>query len=195
MPKDLVGAVLAGGKSSRLGQDKTMLVFNKISLLERSINLLYEVVTEVYVLGKDPALCRANADGWFQDEIKGIGPIGGIFTGLKNIGKPLLVISCDLPFLDKITLQELIDGRKQKKETEVMTTFFHPKTNFIESLVAIYENESLKYIEKAIAKKIFKLSRAIPEHVRNHILWEKDLKVFFNINYPQDLEVLGIYDA
>ncbi|MDQ7032034.1 MAG: molybdenum cofactor guanylyltransferase [Desulfonauticus sp.] len=189
--EELVGAVLAGGKSSRLGVDKTSLVFKQKTFLARSVFLLKKVVSEVYVLGKSPDICGLDGVFWLEDEFEDIGPIAGIYTGLKKIAKPLLVISCDLPFLDDATLNCLKEVRDKRRTEEVMTTFVHPKTGFIESLVAIYEPESLIYLEVSIQKGIFKLSKAIPEEKRIQIPWTGDRKVFFNINYPQDLEVLG----
>jgi len=191
MHSDLVGIILAGGKSSRLGVDKVALRINKESLLLKNIQLLRKVVSKVVVVGRNPEFCGAKGVEWFEDLIKEIGPIGGIFTALFRLRRPLVVISCDLPFLTQEVLSMLVQSRDQKK---AMTTFFHEKTGFIESLVAIYEFGSLNYLQRSIQQSIFKINAAIPEKIRKHISWQGDNKVFFNVNYPSDLVVLGKYE-
>jgi len=191
MQSDLIGIILAGGKSSRLGADKVTLRIKKESLLLKNIQLLQKIVPKVVVVGRNPDFCGAKDVDWFEDLIKGIGPIGGIYTALFLLRRPLVVISCDLPFLTQEVLTVLIQGRDRSK---IMTTFVHQETGFIESLVAIYEFGSLNYLQKSIKQSTFKINAAIPEKIRKHLCWQKDKKVFFNINYPEDLVVLKEYD-
>lgn len=190
MPRDLVGAILAGGRSTRLGQDKTWILWEGKPLLARMFTLLRELGLEVWILGRSPQEYGFECN-WLLDEIKNIGPMGGIYTGLKNIRKSLLVVSCDLPYLSTFCLKKLLSERENNGQ-KVMTTFFYPDTGYIESLVAIYEYEALNYIKKALKQKIFKLSAAIPAELRTQIkVKEEWKKYFFNLNYPEDLEKLN----
>lgn len=189
MPREIVGAILAGGKSTRLGQDKTRILWEGKPLLARMFSLLRELGLEVWVLGRSPKEYGFECN-WLLDEVKNIGPMGGIYTGLKNIKKSLLVVSSDLPYLSTFCLKKLLEERERAQK--LMTTFFYPDTGYIESLIAIYEYEALNYIKKALNQKIFKLSAAIPTELRNQIeVREEWKKYFFNLNYPEDLEKLN----
>ncbi|KUJ95817.1 MAG: molybdenum cofactor guanylyltransferase [Desulfonauticus sp.] len=190
MPREVVGAILAGGKSSRLGRDKTWVEYEGEPLLVRTYNLLQQLGLPVYILGRNPVEYGLE-DRWLADEIKDIGPMGGIYTGLKNLQKSLLVVSCDLPFLHLSCLQVLLQRRKKIDPDKVMTTFYYPDTGYIEALISIYEYEALEYIQRAIKEKIFKLSLAIPQRVREHIEVKEEWRdYFFNLNYPEDLKKL-----
>ncbi len=189
--------VLAGGKSRRLGQDKVLLHYSGVTLLRRSVDLLRSMGCEVVISGRDPE--RAGACGtipdvdapWLPDEIQGVGPIGGIISGLRHVAAPLLVIACDLPLLDATVLRRLLDFRRKRPAGAVMSTFVQMDTGFIESLVAVYEPAALPLLEASCEAGMFKLSRAIPHELRHELPYGEDERhFFFNINYPRDLDQL-----
>ncbi len=189
--------VLAGGKSRRLGQDKVLLRYSGASMLRRSVELLRSLGCDVVISGRNPELAApcGTTPGveapWLPDDITGIGPMGGIITGLRHFSAPLLVIACDLPQLDGNTLERLLEFRNTRPEHAVMTTFLQVGTNFIESLVAVYEPEALLLLESARETGIYKLSRAIPRELRHELPYgPEERHLFFNINYPHDLEAL-----
>jgi len=184
----VIGLVLAGGKSSRLGQDKTALEIQGQTLLQRTATLLLRHCDQVFISTRSTDM----ADCGFEiilDATERIGPLGGITTALSRISGPLLVLACDLPFMDSATLQKLINFHASKPASAVLTTFQQVQTGFIESLVAIYEPDSLALLNQGIANKLYKLSRIIPEHQRHLLPYDQELEhVFFNVNYPHDLE-------
>ena len=114
---NLFGAVLAGGKSSRMGTDKALLSVSGKTMLSRTQELLVEVGA------KEVLVCR-NEPGFVVDELPNSGPIGGIYSALKyilqarhnsdtgNTAKALLVVPVDMPLLDKHCLFELINCRE-----------------------------------------------------------------------------------
>ena len=188
----VAGVVLAGGKSSRLGQDKAEIRFRGVNLLDRAVALLRELVGEVWIVGRCPA-------GWtgpcLHDEIPGQGPMGGILTALRAIGRPILVLSCDLPLLGPETVTQLLQARQQQLSHEAMTTFLQQETGFIEALVAVYEPQAEPLLHQAQTQGVYKLSRAIPFENRLHIPYSQiDALPFFNVNYPADLALLQFYE-
>ncbi|GFM32856.1 molybdenum cofactor guanylyltransferase [Desulfovibrio subterraneus] len=188
----LTGIVLAGGLSTRLGNDKTVLRLHGESgpdMLTRACGLLAQVTDEVWISGRTTKP-RANGYFWICDEQAGLGPIGGVVTALRAAQGPVMVLSCDLPFMDEQTLAMLIEKRRERTENTLMTTFLQVETGFIESLVAIYEFAALPHFEAAIERGLFKLSRVIDKSAQLHIPYtSKDSLPFFNINYPADLEM------
>lgn len=192
MPRaDVAAVILAGGESRRLGRDKAMIAVEGVPLLARTAALAGRVCLDVYVSGRDPGACLPGVP-WFADATPRIGPMGGIMTALTILSRPILALSCDLPFLPENVLADLLVARDHGRRGAVMTVYLHPKSGFIESLAAIYEPGALEYLRVAAEKGMYKLSRAIPENVRTHIPCpDAQAAVFFNVNRPEDLDRLG----
>ncbi|HIE12244.1 MAG TPA: molybdopterin-guanine dinucleotide biosynthesis protein B [Desulfotomaculum sp.] len=96
----VTGAVLAGGKSSRMGEDKAFLLVDGRPLIERVVAALREVFPEVMIAG-DPEVYGGLAERVVPDIVPGVGPIGGIHTALAFASHELVfVAAADLPFAD-----------------------------------------------------------------------------------------------
>jgi molybdenum cofactor guanylyltransferase len=103
-------AVLAGGKSSRMGQDKSGLVLGGQTLLERAVTLLEEADAELVLIGGG-----GKGRNHVPDLLPHCGPPGGLYSLLDYIrqhygldGSPLLLIPVDMPLLTVPTLQRLL---------------------------------------------------------------------------------------
>lgn len=141
----MIGVVLAGGRSTRLGQDKVRLRLpgDGRDMLARTADLLAACTDGVVIS------CRAPDAGEetlalpgirsIPDAESGLGPLGGVWSALRELRQPILVLSCDLPFMDVPTLRRLIDARGARPPETLMTTFQQAETGFIEALVSIYE--------------------------------------------------------
>jgi len=87
---DLGGFVLAGGKSTRMGQDKALLTWHGQTLLDHMVALLRSVADPVQVVGREP----------LADRLPGLGPLSGIATGLATSSTDAnLFVAVDLPLL------------------------------------------------------------------------------------------------
>ncbi|GAC1484922.1 MAG: molybdenum cofactor guanylyltransferase [Candidatus Dormibacteria bacterium] len=89
--------VLAGGRSRRMGRDKSMLPAGDQSLIERIITRLAPVVDDITIAGR---LTHAHLQGvrTVEDEYPDAGPLAGIHAGLLAVGAPYAwVVGCDLP--------------------------------------------------------------------------------------------------
>ncbi len=193
--RSLVGVVLAGGKSSRLGRDKARILFEGRDLLTRTAGLLRSVTPEVWVIGRDPADHGLSLP-WKLDDIPGKGPVGGIITALRALDRPCLVLSCDLPFIERADLERLLHARASCARPVLMTTYGQIETEYIESLVAIYEPGVLPVLEDAVARGEHKLSRIVPRERRCHVPYSQEQALpFFNINYPADLALMRKLEA
>lgn len=186
----MIGLVLAGGKSTRLGQDKTAVVHQGQTLLERSAALLGRHCDQVFISCRYPEGVPTGLAA-IVDQTDRIGPAGGIITALRTLGGPVFALACDLPFMQDRLIARLLAARHARPDHCVMTTWQQPESGFIEALVAIYETEALPFLEAGVAAGQFKLSRMVPAELRHCVLYDKeDEKFFFNVNYPQDLEKL-----
>jgi len=188
----ITGVVLAGGLSTRLGHDKAVIRLHGEQgpdLLVRTAALLEPLVDEVWISCR-PGRCVTGPYLRIYDEVQGLGPFGGVMTALRAAQGPVLVLSCDLPFMERTLLERLLERRVARHPEALMTTFRQEETGFIESLVAVYEYACLPFFEDALTDGVHKLSRVIPAERREDIVYtQNEALPFFNVNYPADLEM------
>lgn len=188
----ITGVVLAGGLSSRMGNDKAGLCIHgdgQPDLLTRACSLLATVADEVWISGNDNT---PHVSGCFHlyDERPKCGPAGGILTALRAAQGPVLVLSCDLPFMESAILTRLVEARSKRLPDTLMTTYVQAETGHVEALVSIYEFAAMPYFEAAIDNGHLKVSRVVPEERQVRIPYtQMESLPFFNVNYPADLEM------
>lgn len=108
------GVILAGGRSSRMGEDKAALQLDGLSLLERCTELLQQAgVTQVLLSG------RPQLNGGFSDVYPNCGPPGAVLSTLAWLrqhhgldGSLLVFLPVDMPLLQLDTLQALIEASR-----------------------------------------------------------------------------------
>lgn len=186
---NIQGVVLAGGLSSRLGHDKaTLHLYDETStLLDKTAHLLKELLGSVMIVG------RSHPDYIsIPDIVTGYGPVGGVTSALRHAGgDAILVLSCDLPFMEKNTLKTLLSIREKRSPNTWCTAFQQKETGHIEALVSIYEPKALPCLEACLKEKKLKLSKVIPQNHQLLIPYSAEESLpFFNINYPADLEIV-----
>ncbi len=181
----LTGVVLAGGKNSRLGRDKAALVLDAsgTDLLTRTARLLQSLLPRVLVVGRTHAGFES-----LPDDAPGAGPVGGVATALRHAGTACLVLSCDLPFMDRATLSLLLQAWAKRRPETLLTAFAHKGTGRLEPLAAVYEPSVLPYCEACLTEGRHKLSRVVPERFQELLFYEDEAALpFFSLNYPADL--------
>lgn len=100
MTNDCLGVVLAGGLSSRMGQDKATLAYKNTDMLNFSKQLLIDSGLKNVVVSGD----RHQV----QDLIKNAGPVGGIYSVIQqHKPKAILVLPVDLPLMKARALTQL----------------------------------------------------------------------------------------
>ncbi len=139
----LKALILAGGKSSRMGEDKSMLVYrNGQSEAERLTQICRELKLDVYhsVREVDP-----EADvPQIGDRFLGLGLAGAIASAfLHEPDTAWLVLACDLPLLEKSDLATLLAKRDSRKYATATQGASRP---FPEPLIAIYEPRAYERI-------------------------------------------------
>lgn len=105
---EVTGIILAGGKSSRMGTDKGLQELCGKSLISYSIQVLSELCSTIIISTSSDAY-QSFGYQTVADEIPGIGPMGGIYSALKQSKtEKNLVLSCDLPFVSKELLSYIL---------------------------------------------------------------------------------------
>ena len=185
----LSGFVLAGGKSTRMGQDKAALSLHGRTLLEHSLAALHGVCREVAILGRYErygALAPV-----YEDIFPGCGPLGGIHAALANSHTQYnIIIAVDTPFLAPEFLSYLAE--RAIASAAVVTT---PEINdYTQPLCTVYSLDFLPVAEQALRLGNYKITPLFAK-TRTLVIKESELRrfafaadMFENLNTPEDLE-------
>lgn len=135
----IYGLVLAGGKSIRMGHDKSVINWHGKEQSYYIADMLEKFCDEVYISCRDEE--QANeTDSQYKtiiDSVDGKGPIVGILSAFEtNNNVALLVVACDLPLIDEATIAYLIQNRDS---TKAATTYKSPHDGLPEPLITIWE--------------------------------------------------------
>lgn len=184
----IIGIVLAGGLSSRMGYDKALVRLSggeNPDILARTVTLLQDICGRAIVVGR-----QQEGYACVPDLAPGHGPVGGIATALEHCqGAACLVLSCDLPFMERRVLDNLIAHRNRRPQGTHVTAYQQKDTGNIEALVAIYEPECLPYFQICVNERLLKINRVVPAHLQHYVPYGGDESLpFFNLNYPADVE-------
>ena len=174
----LCGLVLAGGKSVRMKMDKSLLYYHGKSQVAYCFELLSKYCQEVYLSNREDQVSLEEHTKFPQihDKFDRIGPLGGILTAMMH--KPQsawLVLACDLPFIDHLTIKNLLAWRGIEKHATAYTSAHHPGEP--EPLCAIYEPKSMPRLQEYMRQGIccpkeilMKLDIAKLDHPRTNAL-------------------------
>ena len=147
----LYGLVLAGGRSTRMQRDKAALEYAGRSQLERAVEMITPLVGRVFVSvrpeqSSEPLRARF-AQIIDSGEIQG--PIAGIMAAqARHPDVAWLVLACDLPLLERPTLEHLLRSRRPARQA---TAYRSTRDGLPEPLCAIYEPSSREALRAHVA--------------------------------------------
>jgi molybdopterin-guanine dinucleotide biosynthesis protein A len=139
----LKGLVLAGGSSERMGIDKAAMELDGISLLDRAVQLLRAELDDVRVSVRTDQLLEPVRSRYptIVDQLQNSGPAAGILAAhLSAPQAAWLVVACDMPLLNAVTLRLLLAERDPARDATALCT--SPLAD-PEPLCAIYEPATL----------------------------------------------------
>ena len=191
----IAGAILAGGKNIRMGgKEKGLIHVQGTALIERTINLLKGIFEEIILVSNSEENFKDYSSKIIitSDIITGIGPLGGVYTGLcRTSREAVFFVACDMPFLETWPIREEIRRFKELK-CEAMV----PRIGeLIEPLHAVYK-KSLKDKISALIKGESNYSiRSLFKTINVHYLDLEDNQdnrnIFVNLNTPKDFKEVG----
>jgi molybdopterin-guanine dinucleotide biosynthesis protein A len=185
---DVTGFILAGGKSTRMGTDKALVMIEGRTLLTRMLELARSVFADVRIVG-DRAKFAAFAPV-VEDIFPGCGPLAGIHAALRSSQTDMnLMLAVDMPFLS-VALLEFLIGRG--REAGATVTLARTGDGF-QPLCAVYRQAFADSAEEALRAGSFKID-ALFHRMQTHVIEEEELRaagfspgLFRNLNTPEDL--------
>ncbi|HEY8807284.1 MAG TPA: molybdenum cofactor guanylyltransferase [Candidatus Limnocylindria bacterium] len=180
-------AIMAGGKSTRMGQDKAWIELDGEPLVARVAGVLAQVADEVIVVANDPRYeslgLRVVRDRWPAG-----GALGGIATGVgAATHDTVLVAACDMPFLSAEVWRILLG---HIGEADVVI----PKIGGeYETLHALYSKACVPHMARSIAENrlrvisFFEAVRVLAVEEPELRAVDPTLRAFTNVNTPEEL--------
>lgn len=186
MKKEITAVILAGGKSSRMGSDKSLLKLGGKALIEHVIDAIRPYVSSVIVVTNNKEKYRfLNNVSFVSDIIKNQGPFIGLISGIKSIDtKWCFVTSCDMPLIDG----KIIEYLWRRKERNIVSPF---SNDGYEPLISLYSKDILPFAEKLMTEDMRSINKFITimeklgyvDKIDKNILMEEfGEEIFLNIN-------------
>ena len=183
--------ILAGGKSSRMGQDKGLIPFINGSMLDYILSQISDLGNERIIISNEPQNYKKFGLPVYKDVIPDIGALGGIYSALTYALNPYcLLLACDMPFINTELINfmsglisdfDIVIPRLNKEEfAEPFRAFYSKKCiPFIEKqihfgnrrVISFFDSVSIRFLEREEIQK-----------------FDPDEVTFINTNTPEELE-------
>lgn len=189
---DILGVVLVGGKSTRFGQSKARLV-----LPQQNYSVTENLLSRLSNLNLPVAIVTNSLDRFSDLNIKSFcdifsecGPLGGLYTALKNSkSRKVLSLTCDMPLVSHELLNRLLMTDLAKFDACV----FEGKQG-LEPFPGLYTPDTLEIIEQQLHKKKYSMRQFLNRLIHLKCLCVPDMAAeFLNINTQEDFKELVSY--
>lgn len=180
METDILGVVLAGGKSSRMGTDKAAIEFDGATFVERAVSVLASVFAEVVVAGVSSVAPTVHV---LPDRLPGHGPLAGLDAAFSYAGgRSVFVLALDMPFVSSSTVHALIDPRP-----DAMGATIAKSEGRVQPLCGIYGSGLAERVRDIVGSGDRSMARLLD--ALDDVRWvEVDARSTMNINSVEDLE-------
>ena len=189
---NILGAVLAGGKSQRFGEDKSQVMLEGKLLIDYILSEISSEFREILVVSNNKIdFQNSEKISRIEDFKKGLGPLGGVLSVMKWVKENnknyewVSTFPADTPFFKKEILQKFY----KEIEIEKSKLFFIKSNMTRHNIFGLWSIDLLDKLEEDLNRGDRKV-----EHWANSVgvkvidMDFKNIDPFFNINTKQDLE-------
>ena len=165
MYDDITGIILSGGKSTRMGENKSLMKIGKQTIIEYVKDLMQSLFSKVILITNDPDEYTFLKLEMYKDIYFRMGPLAGIHSGLTHSSTDNnFIISCDIPLMTQEMIKYLLDYKTNKPITIAKAD------GFIQQLCGAYNKSCLQFSDNI-------LSFNINDEGRNEIQKKRGCKV------------------
>lgn len=192
MYSDITGVILAGGKSSRMGKNKSFLKLGNQTIIERIAELMKSIFNDVVIITNTPDEYKFLDLPLYEDIYKWKGPLAGVHSALTHsTTEKIFVLSCDVPLMTKEMIEYIVEYKTDKPVVYCEAAGYH------QPLVGVYSKEILGEIEKFLTESEIS-DKSFHQFLKNidaEIIHPENLpfyrdEIFFNVNRPEDYEMI-----
>ncbi len=192
MYSEISGIILSGGKSSRMGLNKSLLKIGDETIIGRITNLIKPLFKEIMIISNSPKDYKFLNVPLYQDIYKWKGPLAGIHSGLVHSSTEInFIISCDVPLMTKEMIEYIVDFKSNKPIK------FCEAGGYRQPLAGIYNKSIIQKIEQVIGNDeagdkslYFFVNKTDAEIINPEGLTFYNDDIFFNVNRNEDYEEL-----
>lgn len=182
-PEPATLIILAGGKSSRLGQDKTRLKVGDKTLLRHLQDDLGPGFDQIIISTGGKGMETAGRAEVVKDQQPGQGPLMGIYSAVAaSRHRVNFVVACDIPEVHRGVVR---DALSWSGTYDIVLPSF--EEGLVEPLLAVYTKAVLPEARKLFDENKRKISFLFSK-CRTHIIRIAEKKWYFNVNTPDDLK-------
>jgi molybdopterin-guanine dinucleotide biosynthesis protein A len=185
----LTGIILAGGKNTRMGENKAFIRVKGRRIIDRTAELFHEIFGHVILVTNETVAYSHLTLEIVADLIPESSALIGIYTGLFYAATPYcFVVACDMPFLNRKVIDYMVSIRKDYDVVlPVLDDGYHPTH-------ALYSSRCVTPIAQLIRTGNFKITdffnrvtvrEVTPKELR---ALDPPMEAVLNINTPEDLE-------
>ena len=189
---NILGTVLAGGKSQRFGEDKSQVKLGDKLLIDYILSEIIDEFNEVLVVSNNLIKFKESKKiSLIEDFRKNLGPLGGVLTAMKwtkDNNKDYQWISTfpvDTPFFKNQILKDFLN----KINMEEGKLFFIKSNNTRHNIFGLWSIDLMDKLEEDLDKgerKVEVWANSIG--VKNINMKFENKDPFFNINTKEDLK-------
>lgn len=182
--EDISCVIIAGGKSSRMDQDKALMRFrNYDSMAKYQYKKFQKIFKKVYISSKTNKFDFLDSNNLILDQNSIFSPMVALASILKNINTPnVFIVSVDMPLISNDTIYSLINSSKiLNSEITVAKEKNHKRHN----LCGVFNRSIYPKVHKLINKDIHKIDILINSCDYKEVLCEESSE-FVNINTKKD---------
>lgn len=182
-PKMLACVILAGGKSSRMQQDKSLLPFGGYpTLCQYQYERMKKIFKHVYISVKEPSKYGFTAD-FIVEENEAFAPTYGLKKVLETIREEAcFVMAVDMPFLSESVIHTVVERYDPSFDAVIVR-----ENGTVHTLCGIYSRSIQPKIDEAVRTDRHKLQRLL-EEVHTCYVDIDDADAFVNLNYPHEYD-------
>lgn len=179
--------VLAGGRSSRMGQSKAMLLFDGTPLITHVVANLRPLFADIVVVAAPGQELPSLPATVVRDDVAYQGPVGGICYGLAAAAADVcFVTACDSAFLSQRLISHLVS---QIPDYDVVVPHWQDR---LQPLHAVYRRRLLPIVREQLSRGELRVV-SLFDKVRTRTIDEAEIRrfdpeglSFFNMNTPED---------
>lgn len=189
-----LGIVLAGGLSSRMGQDKASLLRNETNMLAFSKHLLTQSGLKNVVISGKPA-CATAQDILVKDNYKEAGPIAGIASVIEKYRpSAVMILPVDLPLITPAAIQKLMHIGELSQKACFYNEHYLPlylpvnahTENFLKTAFIEFSNDKINSQSSQVKAKNGPSMRALLKQVPHQAITIETPSSLLNTNTPEE---------
>jgi len=198
MYNDITGIILSGGKSKRMGVNKSLLKVESKTIIEVVQDKISKLFKELLVVTNEPELYQFLNMKIYEDIFPGKGPLTGIHSGLVHSKtQQNFILSCDIPLITTDMINTIINYKKDSPITVAKAD------GYIQQLCGVYDKSCLSKVEDLLEESLSDENRNTQQEKRGckvlQLIKEIDAEIldaealpfynkdlFFNMNTMDD---------